>query len=589
MRLLLAAFLLLIVPLPALAKNVALVIGNSAYRNVEPLANPANDAIAVSNALTAQGFQVVMANNLTRSEMYNTLIGFRSLADAADIAVVYYAGHGIEIAGQNFLIPVDASARDARDAHVEMVQVADLLPQISGARRLKMVVLDACRNNPFVAQMKSAGQDRGVGRGLAIVESAEADTLIAYAAAAGAVTPDGAEGGNSPFTSAFLRALDGPPTDIRLLLGSVRDEMRQTVPGAAPFVYSSLGKDRVVINPNSAGSDGEDGAGDAGGAAAVAGKFDPNAMIVDFATAEIADSPDLWLAFLEKYKDHADQTLYVLARRKQAQIENRERLAALQPVAPPVTPDSVAGTAKAAPPPQSPPDAPEPVAKAEPGAAPEPAPEAVTLADPKPEPAVPSVPEAAAGPALEPAAPAPAAARAEIAFLTPAPAAAPEEGAAGPDVGIAFLEPEPQPDLRRRTLETGPAVNPPAPEPVLLGAGAAARAIQTLLRDAGCYPGLIDGDLGRRSQAGLDRFASLAGISVALDREAGAERLNEVLSLLRAHDGVECPAAPVVQKTAPAPRRTAPAPRRTAPAPAAPARDKPCPSYGFAPGCPNNY
>ncbi|MFV0513764.1 MAG: caspase family protein [Jhaorihella sp.] len=582
MRSLLAVLLLFMTaPSLALAKNVALVIGNSAYRNVEPLANPANDAIAVSNALTAQGFQVVMAKDLTRSEMYNTLIGFRPLADAADIALVYFAGHGIEISGQNYLIPVDASARDARDAHVEMVRVGDLLPQISGAKRLKMVVLDACRSNPFVAQMKSAGQDRGVGRGLAIVESAEVDTLIAYAAAAGAVTPDGAEGGNSPFTSAFLRALDGPPTDIRLLLGSVRDEMRQTVPGAAPFVYSSLGKEQVVINPNSPEADSESGAGDPTDPADMTGMFDPNAMIVDFATAEIVNTPELWAGFLGKYKDQADQTLYVLARRKLLQLENRARVAALQPDDQPVTPESVAETAKAATPPQARPSAGQAHVAAESDAVPD----AVTLAKPKPEPAeqaAEAMTEPALKPTPEPAMPAPAADEAAVAFLAPGPTDAGPD--ADPDAAIAVLEPEPQPDIRPRTLGNGLAETPPAPAPVMLDAGAAARAIQMLLRDAGCYPGVIDGDLGRRSQAGLDRFASLAGITVALDSEAGAERLNEVLSELRQHQGVECPTVPVVQRAAPAPRR---ATRRSAPA--APIRDKPCPSYGFAAGCPNNY
>lgn len=298
---------LLLVGLPGLgwAANVALVIGNSNYRSVETLPNPVNDASAVAAALRAHGFDVTLANDLTRSDMLNTLRDFRDAADRADIAMVYYAGHGIEIAGRNYLVPVDARITDERDARLEMIELQDVMSQMSGAKRMKTVVLDACRDNPFVTGMKRADTGRNVGRGLALVENAGADTLIAYAAAAGEITPDGAEGGNSPFTSAFLNAMEGPSVDVRLLLGSVRDELRRSVPGAAPFVYSSLGGGNYVINPKP----------EPAAAPRPIAKPDANAMLSDYATAELADSVDIWDAFLATYAAQSDHTLYILARR----------------------------------------------------------------------------------------------------------------------------------------------------------------------------------------------------------------------------------------------------------------------------------
>ncbi|MEX0278667.1 MAG: caspase domain-containing protein, partial [Ruegeria sp.] len=153
-------------PLSA-ADKVALVIGNEDYENVESLWNPENDAKSISSALIEQGFEVKTAVNLTRAETYQTLRQFRRLADAADIAVVYYAGHGIEIGGTNYLVPTDAILEDVRDAPVQMVQLDDVLSQLSGARGLRMVVLDACRNNPFTDRLRSlSGNTRSIGNGL---------------------------------------------------------------------------------------------------------------------------------------------------------------------------------------------------------------------------------------------------------------------------------------------------------------------------------------------------------------------------------------------------------------------------------------
>lgn len=241
---------MLFLPVLATANNrVALVIGNANYESVGRLDNPRNDAIAVSEALRKHGFSVFTQHDLDLGGMYRTLDEFRSKAETADVAMVYYAGHGIEVRGVNYLIPVNATLPNEDAAPAQTVTVQTLLSQISGAKSLKIVVLDACRNNPFNARMIRLGKGRNVGRGLAKIETTSSDTLIAYAAAAGETTPDGTPGGNSPFSSAFIAALETPPRDVRRLFGTVRDLMRETVPGAEPFVYNSLGGAEYVINP----------------------------------------------------------------------------------------------------------------------------------------------------------------------------------------------------------------------------------------------------------------------------------------------------------------------------------------------------
>ena len=318
-----AAFVfLLCLPVTGWANRVALVIGNSEYTSVVPLENPQNDSDAVSNALRAQGFEVLTGNNLGRVEMRNTLRRFRALADRSEIALIYYAGHGIEIGGTNYLIPTDARLEDERDAGLEMVEVDLVLRQISGAKTLRMVVLDACRNNPFVFKMQRQGGNRNIGHGLGEIRSNQADTLISYAAAAGEVTPDGLAGENSPFTTAFLAALSGPPMDIRRMLGRVRDQMRQSVPGAAPFVYSSLGGGEYVINPRSAGP----AATTPDAAAAVGTNTEGSSISLDFVRIDRAGNVADWNDFLIRYEAQSTHPLYAFALEKHAALQREAPL-----------------------------------------------------------------------------------------------------------------------------------------------------------------------------------------------------------------------------------------------------------------------
>ncbi|MCB1339929.1 MAG: caspase family protein [Pseudooceanicola sp.] len=331
--------LLFALPLDARADRVALVIGNAAYANVGRLDNPENDSRLVAAALAEQGFTVFRRDNLDRGAFFDTLRQFRQEADKAEIALVYYAGHGIEIDGQNYLMPTDAVLEEERDATLEMITVDVVLRQISGARVMKMVVLDACRNNPFLARMKREGAARGSARaGLGRIETSDADTLIAYAAAAGEITPDGQAGDNSPFTAAFVQAMAGPPTDVRRLLGTVRDALRQTVPGAAPFVYSSLGGSEYVINPMSPEprATGAEPAVQPRPAPVAAPELATtpaqltDTIMTDFLEADRLATLAAWNAFLVKYRPLNYHLLYARA------LENHEALAAgRQPLAAP--------------------------------------------------------------------------------------------------------------------------------------------------------------------------------------------------------------------------------------------------------------
>lgn len=223
--------------------RVALVIGNSTYRNVAPLANPENDARQVAAALRRVGFSTVeVRSNLGSTDMRNALQAFTRQAEHADVAVVYYAGHGMEVGGSNYLIPVDAELARQTDLNFEAIPLAMVLDAVSGARRLKIVVLDACRNNPFAGHMKGAGT-RAIGRGLARIEPESNDTLVAYAAKDGTTADDGT-GGNSPFATAFAKEIATPGLEVRLLFGKVRDDVyRATNKKQEPFVYGSLGGD----------------------------------------------------------------------------------------------------------------------------------------------------------------------------------------------------------------------------------------------------------------------------------------------------------------------------------------------------------
>ncbi|UPK03876.1 caspase family protein [Bradyrhizobium sp. 170] len=247
----LAAAAFLLVSEPAFAeKRVALVLGNSNYQNVAPLANPVNDSARIAATLKDAGFDVVDSRrDLSAADTRRALRDFADRSRDADIAVVYYAGHGIEVDGGNYLIPVDARLERDTDVYDEALSLDRILVAIEPAKKLRLVILDACRDNPFSRTMKRTVASRAIGQGLAKVEPTSPNVLIAYSAKAGSTAADG-DGKNSPFTSALSHHLTKPGLDVRRAFGFVRDEVLKTTGNRQePFVYGSLGGEDVPLVP----------------------------------------------------------------------------------------------------------------------------------------------------------------------------------------------------------------------------------------------------------------------------------------------------------------------------------------------------
>ncbi len=234
-------------------RRVALVIGNSAYKNVPVLANPQKDADAIASSLRNIGFEsVTLADNATREKLIDSLRTFADEAEKADWAMVYYAGHGMEVGGTNYLVPIDAKLAVDRDIQFEAVPLDQVLAAVESAKKLKLVVLDACRDNPFsprkteapasAAAAPTAGAkitSRSIGRGLAEVKTA-GGTLVVFAAKNGQVALDG-DGDNSPFAVAMLQRIATPGVEINKLFRLVRDDVMEATAGRQePYTYGSL-------------------------------------------------------------------------------------------------------------------------------------------------------------------------------------------------------------------------------------------------------------------------------------------------------------------------------------------------------------
>ena len=236
--------------LPASAQQrVALVIGNSDYKRAPLLSNPVNDASAIAALLQGAGFQVELLRDAGINDTRRALREFIDRTRDADVALLYFAGHGIEVDGENYLIPVDAVLERDIDVDDETISLDRLLRVVEPAKQLRLVILDACRDNPFRQSMRRTMVSRSLGRGLAKVEPTTTNTLIAFAAKAGSTAFDGA-GPNSPFTTALLHHLVEPGLDLRIAFGRVRDEvMLKTDNKQEPFIYGSLGGSVVALVP----------------------------------------------------------------------------------------------------------------------------------------------------------------------------------------------------------------------------------------------------------------------------------------------------------------------------------------------------
>ncbi len=224
-------------------KRVAFVVGNAAYKNVPPLPNPAIDAKTMAQTLRNVGFEVVEGTNLSRDKMTEKLLDFGRKAEGADVAVFYYAGHGIAVNGTNYLLPVDADLKSEADVKLGAAINVDLtLEQTMQDAKVKLVFLDACRDNPFTAKIRSAKATRGVtvDSGLAAMTSGEG-TLIAFATGPGQTALDGDKGANSPFTKALVANITQPGMEIQQAMTRVRAQVNEeTNKGQLPWGHTNL-------------------------------------------------------------------------------------------------------------------------------------------------------------------------------------------------------------------------------------------------------------------------------------------------------------------------------------------------------------
>jgi hypothetical protein len=222
---------------PPLPRRIAFVIGNSAYRFLPRLANPANDTRAIAAGFVEAGYEVVgPLLDLDRRTMQTTIAEFANKAGQAEVAVFYFAGHGIEFGGENYLLPIDAKLRRESEAQKQAIKLSTVITAASYGRQLKVVILDACRDNPLAA----AHTTHGVNRGLANIEPS-AGVLVAFAARHGTSALDGVGGANSPFTAALLGQLSSRGMDVVDLFAAVAKAVSETTMGRQePYTYGAV-------------------------------------------------------------------------------------------------------------------------------------------------------------------------------------------------------------------------------------------------------------------------------------------------------------------------------------------------------------
>ena len=243
----LAAFLSVLSAPAAVAERVALVVGNAAYAHAPRLANPLNDAADVGVALQRLGFTVDRLDNADKAELEQALHKLSQAAAGSQIALVFYAGHGIEVDKHNFLVPVSARLASEQDVEFETVPLELVMRAVGRASGLGLVILDACRENPFVASMRRSQATRSIGRGLARVDP-PGQALVWYAAREGQVASDGGGQRNSPYAAALLAHIETPGLEVMQLFREVRDTvLESTAKKQEPFVYGSLSSQGVYL------------------------------------------------------------------------------------------------------------------------------------------------------------------------------------------------------------------------------------------------------------------------------------------------------------------------------------------------------
>ena len=221
------------------ATRLALILGNSNYVAAPPLENPSNDAADLAQALRRVGFEVIEQRNATRDAMARAIRDFSERLRGADIALFFYAGHGLQMNGENYLVPVDAKIESPADVRFDTISLGDIQQEMEARGRTSIIILDACRNNPFAEKLARGGRALAT-RGLSRLDAAGAGSLIVYSTQPDAVALDGADR-NSPFTAALLKNIETPGLEVRQMMSRVRrDVLQATDNRQTPWDSSSL-------------------------------------------------------------------------------------------------------------------------------------------------------------------------------------------------------------------------------------------------------------------------------------------------------------------------------------------------------------
>ncbi|MCB1448741.1 MAG: caspase family protein [Nitratireductor sp.] len=466
---------------PSLAeKRVALVIGNSAYLNANPISNPENDANDMAAALKKLGFEVVVGTDLNNRSMRDTVREFGNLLRGADVAMLYYAGHALQVGGTNYLAPVDARLEFESDLEFETISLSFIQRQMEREAKTLLIFLDACRDNPLTRSFKTASRSQGAGKGLAEEKLASSGILIAFATNPDNVALDG-KGRNSPFTKALLDNIERPGVEISTLMTDVRVQVSRDTGGQqTPWINSGL-LGRFYFNPETDKSAETKNADDkpvetqtavtqilkeiAASSGQTRSAADRQTEIAFWESIKDAKDIRFFEAYLEQFPEGAFVGLAQLkimllgAKTGQATLETPAKAEVSKPVAP-VAEEKVVARAKPV----------EPAKVAEP--------QRLAALEPKPE-------------------------KVEL-----------------PSASVSI-----------ETPETTKADNSPAePSPQLLGD------LQRELNRLGCEAGKVDGKWGSRSQSALEGFAKETGLKLA-----SVEPTSEMLGKLKEATGRVCP------------------------------------------------
>lgn len=293
--------------------RVALVIGNSGYEFAPPLRNPVNDTADVAAALSRLGFAVTRHVDLDYRQMRLVLRDFADVAQDSEIALVYFAGHGIEVDKSNFLIPVDAELQSDLDVEFEAIPLDRVLRSVSLSSGLRIVMVDACRNNPFSRGMTRTVATRSSGTGLARVDPV-GGVLVSYAAREGTLALDG-QGRNSPYALALLKHLEEPGLEIGKLFRRVRDTVFAMTNGRQePFTYGSLPGTDIYLKPPAPTLTGHP----------VPGVPGNDELIADYAEAARLNTLKHWTAFIKAHGADVGNALVQIAIQRRDTLRKEE-------------------------------------------------------------------------------------------------------------------------------------------------------------------------------------------------------------------------------------------------------------------------